>query len=88
MSVQQVESLWQHRAACRGPNHGIFFPPSQIERRSEKRMREKRAKEICASCPALDACRSWVASLPTGHVSGVIAGEIHKPMYLKKRRHP
>ncbi len=46
------------------------------------------AVQICASCPALDACRSWVASLPTGHVSGVIAGEIHKPMYLKKRRHP
>ena len=34
------------------------------------------AVQICASCPALDACRSWVASLPTGHVSSVIAGEI------------
>ncbi len=67
MSVQQVESLWQHRAACRGPNHGIFFPPSQMERRSEKRMREKRAKEICASCPVLQDCRNYAITIREQH---------------------
>lgn len=67
MSVQQVETLWQHRAACRGPNHGIFFPPSQMERRSEKRMREKRAKEICASCPVLQDCRNYAITIREQH---------------------
>lgn len=67
MSVQHVEVLWQDRAACRGPNHGIFFPPSQLERRSEKRMREKRAKEICASCPVLAECRHYAITIREQH---------------------
>ena len=77
MSVQHVEVLWQHRAACRGPNHGIFFPPSQMERRSEKRMREKRAKEICASCPVLMDCRNYATTMRDQHGiwGGLTAGE-------------
>ena len=67
MSVQHVEVLWQDRAACRGPNHRIFFPPSQLERRSEKRMREKRAKEICAGCPVLQDCRHYAITIREQH---------------------
>ena len=67
MSVQHVDVLWQQRAACRGPNHDIFFPPSQMERRSEKRLRERRAKEICASCPVLADCRTYALQIREQH---------------------
>ena len=50
-----------------GPNHDIFFPPSQMERRSEKRLRERRAKEICASCPVLADCRSYAMQIREQH---------------------
>lgn len=67
MSVQHVDVLWQQRAACRGPNHDIFFPPSQMERRSEKRLRERRAKEICMSCPVLADCRTYALQIREQH---------------------
>ncbi len=67
MSVQHVDVLWQQRAACRGPNHDIFFPPTQMERRSEKRLRERRAKEICASCPVLADCRTYALQIREQH---------------------
>ncbi|MDH4364560.1 MAG: WhiB family transcriptional regulator [Acidimicrobiia bacterium] len=67
MSVQHVDVLWQQRAACRGPNHDIFFPPSQMERRSEKRLRERRAKEICSSCPVLADCRTYALQIREQH---------------------
>jgi WhiB family redox-sensing transcriptional regulator len=63
MSAQQVDVLWQHRAACRGPNQAIFFPPAQFERRSEKRLREKRAKEICSECPVQIDCRNYALEI-------------------------
>ena len=53
----QPDRLWHLRAACRGPHQQIFYPPTRFERRVEKRRREARAKEICASCSVLEACR-------------------------------
>lgn len=67
MSAQQVDLLWQHRAACRGPNQAIFFPPSQLERRSDKRQRERRAKEICHSCPVELECRNYAIEIREQH---------------------
>jgi WhiB family redox-sensing transcriptional regulator len=46
MSVQRVEDLWQEKAACRGPQSAVFFPPSHFERKDEKEAREARAKAI------------------------------------------
>ena len=56
MSVQRVEELWQMKAACRGPQATIFFPPAQFERKDEKEARESRAKSICAVCPVRRPC--------------------------------
>ena len=69
MTAQQVhiDVLWQHRAACRGPNQAIFFPPSQLERRSDKRQRERRAKEICSTCPVLPECREYALEIREQH---------------------
>ncbi|HEX7443585.1 MAG TPA: WhiB family transcriptional regulator, partial [Acidimicrobiales bacterium] len=41
---------WQLKAACRGPQAEIFFPPAHAERKEEKLQREERAKSICATC--------------------------------------
>ncbi len=67
MSVHELEVTWQKGAACRGPNQAIFFPPPRLERRSEKRQREARAKEICMSCPVQASCLSYALSIREQH---------------------
>jgi WhiB family redox-sensing transcriptional regulator len=67
VSVQHVEDMWQVRAACRGPNHAIFFPPARLERREEKRRREARAKEICQTCPVQQPCREYALHIREQH---------------------
>lgn len=67
MSVQQLELQWQHRAACRGPNQIIFFPPPRLERRTEKRQREQRAKEICGGCSVQQECLDYALSIREQH---------------------
>lgn len=67
MSVQHVEDMWQLRAACRGPNHAIFFPPARLERREEKRRREARAKEICDGCAVRQPCREYALQIREQH---------------------
>ena len=37
----------------------MFFPPSQPERKDERELRERRAKEICARCPVELECREY-----------------------------
>ncbi|NNE97117.1 MAG: WhiB family transcriptional regulator [Acidimicrobiales bacterium] len=49
------DRFWS-KAACRGPHHEIFFPPSISETRRSKRRREARAKEICSTCPIQPSC--------------------------------
>ena len=46
MTAQRNEEAWQAKAACRGPQAVVFFPPSQFERKEEKAEREERAKAI------------------------------------------
>ncbi|MBR13040.1 MAG: WhiB family transcriptional regulator [Acidimicrobiaceae bacterium] len=47
---------WQAKAACRGPQAAAFYPPASGERRDEKRLREREAKEICAHCAVAGRC--------------------------------
>ncbi len=58
---------WQDKAACKGPNHAIFFPPARLERRTDKRRREARAKEICEQCPVLRQCRDYALNIGEQH---------------------
>ena len=67
MSVQSREDIWQQLAACRGPNQSIFFPPPRLERRSEKRGREARAKEVCGSCSVQSECLSYALTIREQH---------------------
>ena len=55
MSALRTDDAWQAKAACRGPQAVVFFPPSHFERKDEKLEREGRAKAICTTCPVRHA---------------------------------
>ncbi len=67
MSAQQLEDLWQARAACRGPNTLIFFPPSHFERKDDREAREAKAKAICASCAVRRDCLDYALRIREPH---------------------
>ena len=67
VSVQQVEDLWQAKAACRGPHTSLFFPPSHFERKDDKEYREAKAKAICASCPVRRPCLDYALRIREPH---------------------
>jgi WhiB family transcriptional regulator, redox-sensing transcriptional regulator len=67
LSAQRVEESWQIKAACRGPQAAVFFPPTQFERKDEKLEREGRAKAICASCPVRRPCLDYAIEIREPH---------------------
>ena len=67
VSVQHVEGLWQDRAACKGPQARVFFPPSHLERKDEREGREARAKGICAVCPVRGPCLDYALQIREPH---------------------
>lgn len=81
----QVEELWQVRAACRGPQAAIFFPPSHFERKDEKERRENRAKQICSTCPVRKSCLEYALGIKEPH--GIWGGlnEAERKRVLAKR---
>ncbi len=54
-----VADAWEFEARCRGEDAGLFFGPNRFEPKRERLAREQRAKEICADCPAMLACRKY-----------------------------
>ena len=67
MSAQRIEELWQVKAACRGPQAAVFFPPSYFERKDEKHEREERAKAICATCAVREPCLEYAIKIREPH---------------------
>jgi len=67
VSAQRVEESWQLKAACRGPQSTVFFPPSSFERKDEKVDREGRAKEICRTCPVKAPCLEYAVRIREPH---------------------
>jgi WhiB family redox-sensing transcriptional regulator len=59
MSVLHAEDMWQAKAACRGPNTALFFPPSHFERKDDRESRESKAKAICAVCDVRTPCLEY-----------------------------
>nr|WP_220096340.1 WhiB family transcriptional regulator [Mycolicibacterium fortuitum] len=54
-------------------------PPGDDETPESCRYRTTAAKALCATCPALSACRSWLESLPAQErPTGVVAGLVIK----------
>lgn len=73
----QAATEWQGRAACKGPQSSIFFPPSSFERKDDKDRREGNAKGICASCPVRQDCLNYAMEIrePHGIWGGLTEGE-------------
>ena len=67
MSALRVDETWQTKAACRGPQAAVFFPPSQFERKDEKLEREERAKDICLGCSVREPCLDYAVSIREPH---------------------
>tara|TARA_B100000686_G_C16777738_1_gene969670 strand:+ start:1816 stop:2097 length:282 start_codon:yes stop_codon:yes gene_type:complete len=67
MSAVLDDQGWQFRAACRGPQINVFFPPSHFERKTDKRERERRAKLICKSCAVRNACLDYALRIREQH---------------------
>ena len=67
MSAIRNDELWQLKAACRGPQAAVFFPPSYFERKDEKLEREARAKAICGQCAVREPCLDFAVSSREPH---------------------
>ena len=71
MSVSTLDS-WRARAACRGPETALFFPPTSVERREDREARELRAKAICRQCPVSSECLDY--AMGVGEMHGIWGG--------------
>ncbi|MCZ7535436.1 MAG: WhiB family transcriptional regulator [Acidimicrobiia bacterium] len=58
---------WLPKAACRGPESALFFPPAWSERRDERGEREARAKAICESCNVRRPCLEFAVAINEQH---------------------
>ncbi len=67
MSSQRAERLWEEKAACKGPQMKVFFPPAHVERKEEREAREQRAKAICAICPVRAPCLDYALQIREPH---------------------
>lgn len=77
---------WQDRAACRDQPLDLFFGP-EGEKPAQRDERERRALQVCARCPVLDACQAHAVSLPETY--GVWGGTTEADrLALKRRRAP
>ena len=67
---------WQETGLCRDMDPEIFFSTEE-EPREDRIARERRAKDICAQCPALAMCREFALSTrePYGVWGGMTEGE-------------
>lgn len=83
--MRKVSESWQAKAACRGPQAAVFFPPSHAERKDEKLARESRAKEICAECHVRDDCLGYAIRIREPH--GIWGGlnELERKQLLERR---
>ncbi len=66
-SPDKADLSWQDRGACKGPCQAIFFPPPRLERRTDRRLREARAKEICGACSVQETCLTYAMDISEQH---------------------
>jgi WhiB family redox-sensing transcriptional regulator len=85
VSAQRTEDAWQLKAACRGPQAAVFFPPPQFERKEEKLERERRAKDICRTCSVRQECLDYALGIREPH--GIWGGlnEVERKELLARR---
>lgn len=67
MVASSTLESWQLRAACRGPQAEVFFPPTRAERKDERLEREREAKAICRTCPVRRECLDYAMRIREPH---------------------
>jgi len=67
LSALRTDEAWQVKAACRGPQAIVFFPPNHFERKDEKVEREGMAKAICATCAVREPCLDYAIRIKEQH---------------------
>lgn len=65
--ISAVDEMWQLRAACKGPQSTMFFPPSHFERKEERERRESNAKSICSGCGVKQSCLEFALDIREPH---------------------
>lgn len=80
-----MDEGWQLKAACRGPQSDLFFPPTHFEKKDEKETRERAAKAICATCSVKKPCLQYAIRIREPH--GVWGGlnEAERKQVVAKR---
>jgi WhiB family redox-sensing transcriptional regulator len=81
----QTDSAWHLRAACRGPQAEVFFPPIGSERKDDRLLREREAKAICRSCSVRVSCRDYAIAIREPH--GIWGGlnELERRTVIERR---
>lgn len=74
--AHSFEPEWHNDAACSPELQYLFFPPWYFERKDEKIQREKKAKEICRTCPIQADCLS--EALERNEPNGIWGGTNEK----------
>src|SRR5438128_863022 len=87
MATHSWEYGWQWRAACRGADSGLFFPPGEWESREDRLRRERKAKSICAVCPVRIECLDYAIRIREPH--GIWGGpnELERRLLLREQVH-
>ena len=85
MATRTLGEAWQARAACRGPQATVFFPPTHSERKEEKAARETRAKAICRTCVVRGECLEYAIQIREPH--GIWGGlnEVERKQLAERR---
>jgi len=85
VTLHRIDEAWARRAACRGPEASLFYPPAAAEPRVEREARERRAKAICAVCPVREPCLA--VALDTREPHGIWGGlnETERQALLERR---
>ena len=86
MAATTWEYGWQWRAACRGDDATLFFPPNHFEPREERLARERQAKAICATCPVRVECLEYAVRIKEPH--GIWGGlnELERRYLIRARQ--
>ena len=67
MSEGDASRDWHGRAACRGPQAAVFYPPDMGEQLDERRWREAQAKAICEQCTVVGRCLEFAVARRETH---------------------
>jgi WhiB family redox-sensing transcriptional regulator len=74
---------WTLDAACQDEDPLLFFGPDG-ERQPERDVREEKAKQVCAGCPARTYCLDYAVSRPEKY--GVYGGLNEDERASERRR--